>query len=789
MPGEIQSAFGNGPQSLSAPSTDTSGQQQTAQAQQIPAMEHLTLPGMTIGGSEGAPAGAGNTPGAPPVATREPSGDWTDVHPSEITQSQNPVAPQSTPAAPFQGGAPSDILRNMSAGKTPAEQKMLLDHMLGQGNTTQIDNQLYFRKPGENTFQPVTASLGDALSGAIKGDSSGLISLINSHYYGMKGAVDQTSGAVIGGTLGELAMPLGGGIAGATAAAGASAAKDSYDRNEAVSRILGNKLDPNANLSQSLSDGETAAMWNMGGSIAMQGLSSFAGYVAKATMMSAENRMQSMMQIRNSLSSFASSFSGNTLDEIGANTKGLLQMRANSDTLYNLYLSKWENSAKQFMDQTGSRIDVGPVVSKLDDLMSPYVTFKGDFPIMKGSVSSSGAGADMSFEQLERANSASLPGMPAIPSNAPAQQVPSAGLFDSMFSDVAPFGSPNGSNLLKKFLDMRENLTAAQKLNGGLDFQAFSDLQKQIGNTTKWDTLANQMYHPADKAAYETLYGSFIDARNGLYKTALGQTPGAYDAYLQDYAQYGIDKDAAKSLYDIFGKDDAATGLMMQSAIKSKSPDPILDIKTLLGDDPSVTKQLKGAAVQSIMSDAMSQNKNTLGLMNTQALKSSFDAINPEILKQVFEPAELNQLRAFVTRANKIPTMDLAGPADKSVIQDAAKFGLLAAGKGMGASGMAHTLYSLTGGNEKAYDYMANEALPNLLEQANVKGDFGRVNQISGVIQKMFDYKFLSKPVNNGSRSILIPGPELRQMFLNNLGGTGQQTQGSRINTNKETVH
>lgn len=835
---DVTSAFGNGPGSLSAPPTDTAAQTQAAQgaqsAQPAPPMPssdpslHSTsaTADLEMAHLQYQPSPA-PSPQPSLSADRTPQGLPDDVAQSISNGIRGVAKPDETPN-------PINTLSNQQiketfASKDIAGQQRMVESVTGEGNAPVINGKLYYRHPGDSSLKEVPASLAPAVVQSANGDHSMLGGVLQEMgWSGAKFAAGFTGaelggagGSLMGGaaiTAGAQALGMEGLAAGATlgpagaviggiggAAIGAMAgiywgAKNQQmaaaaSQGKLIDDQLAGRIDENAWDEAK----ENGAMTLMGIS-GMKAAYGFGSFMSRVSQNFAMNRLESSLDIRNAIMNFAKGFSKADPAQNGAAVAGIIGTAAKPGALYNQYLEKWETVGDDAMEQTGQRIDLSPIIAKIDDAVKRHVVFRGDTPVMRSTgiePTMPSIPSEVSSAQLARANDASLPGgaMPNPPSQSESLPSPlQGGLFDDQTTNDNILGLPNGRAILNDLLKRRADLARAQKLNGGYDMASFKELQSSLQSQADFGMMGQERLEAGvstanratktELALYDKLYGGVIESRNGFYQNLFQGNDSLMKAYKSDYMNYGLARDAWNDLYPIFGRDGLATDEMVKNAIKTGGIHALDAIKQLVGEDPAVMNRMKAGIIQHVLGEGLN---NPLGILDTQASFRAYNGIKKDVIDSIFTPTESGQFRALLLRAGKLSTSDMIGAADKQLAQQATN---AIAGAGIYGHATGQTgrlLYSFFGQNEKAYDYMAKQALPKMMEAAKSTGNFSVINSIGSLIQKMSDYRFLSDVIErpDGSRA-LKPNAILGQIFKT---ATGEAVARKAIGADEPPTH
>lgn len=761
MPTDVQSAFGNGPASLGSPDPNP------PQTPQAPPPDRAPASGDSM---QMGPATITNGSPNPGSGSPDPS------EPESFDSSYAKTVPQNKPSPGptgdgFLADIPSDIAQKASLARDPNTKAQIFNRVYGPGAAVvDKDGQVLLRKPGETSFSPVDASvsdfLGDLWHANMAGAQQDAGRMIDQNMAGIKQVGSAVGGAAAAGAVGSLVAPGAGTLAGVISAAGSASGTyaSSLARTQALNEALGQKNDPEAAKEIANREGMTDLILNAGGHLALGAVNKLATSALDAVAQAPERRAYSMVKMESALGDAADSFGSSSVTQTGENITGALETRRAN--LGPMYIGKYDTMVADQAKQMNQKVPMDGVMGKMKDLMTPYIEFDGATPIAgkglriplaTGNENGSPASAfdeimnAMSPEQAARIKATQGLGSPAM--------MPG---FDESFTGGAPFGSDKGRSALQTMLNDYSYFQKAQNTQGGLDVSEFRDFEKLYGNRGAYDP--SNPFTGSTTSQMRQVDKAFGDTRGQFYQNILGKDTPAGQAFQRDWAQYGNEKDAIERLYNVFGQDGKSASLMVDRVLSTNNVKPIQDLKTLFGtSNPEIMGQLKGAVIQKAMNDNTS---GAYGVIDLQGFARSMGAYpgkgySKDVLNEIYNPTELNQLRATVNQAAKIFTGDLN--PDKAPGSLSKMAGVISGMFTGNPAAMSRNLYGIFSSNEKAWNYLMENDLPNRLAIANKMGDFQKSSTIGNVIANLTDYRALSVTQQVGNRSVIIPTPVLRE--------------------------
>jgi hypothetical protein len=765
MPPDVESAFGNGPGSLSSPNPNP------------PVTPQAPAPSRDPAGMQMGPATITNGTGPAPASDKPLS--FAESYAAR-------PAPGSSPSpAPAGNGMlsdiPSDIAQKASLARDPNTKAAIFNKIYGPGSSiVDKDGNVLLKKPGETSFSAVDSSvsdfLGDLWHANLVNAGQDANRLVDQNMAGIKQVGQAVAGSAIAGGLGTMLAPETAGVSTVMSAAGSAAATyaASVSRTQALNEVLGQKNDPEAAKEIANREGLTDLILNAGGHITLGAVNKLAVGAMDAVAQTPERRAYAMVKMENELSEAASSFGSTSVPATGEAISSALDTRRGN--LGAMYIGKYDTMVEQQAQAMNQKVPMDGVMGKMKDLMQPYVQFDGATPI-------AGKGLNIPSLYTDGAHAGPASAFDDIMAQMPPEQAAriraSQGLsspgqmpgFDESFNGGAPFGSDKGRAALQTMLNDYAYFQKAQSTQGGLDVSEFRDFEKLYGNRGSYDS-SNPFAGPT-VSQMRQVDKSFSDTRGQFYQGILGQDTPAGQAFQKDWAQYGNEKDAIDRLYNIFGNDNKSASLMVDRVLSTNNIKPIQDLKTLFGSsNPEVMNQLKGAVIQKAMSDNTS---GAFGVIDLQGFARSLGAYpgqgySKAVLNEIYTPTELNQLRATVNTAAKIFTGDLN--PDKASGSLGKVAGLIASVFSGNPSAMSRNFYGIFSGNEKAWNYLMENDLPARLAIANKAGDFEKSSAISNVIANLTDYRALSVSMKVGNRSVIVPTPVLREALTQSAKNT-----------------
>ncbi len=614
-PETLTSAFAQSPNSLSSP-----------------------MPAPEIPEAGRAPAGkTGMSPEVEALVNHVSGGGTPPPMPGASQVPPSSVVPQQAPGAPtqFQGGAPLSVQEMASIGRTPEEQAQILARVYGAGNTMVQDGRVYFKRPGDSSFQPVSAEMGDFLKDVMHWDLGNAKmtgqSLIASHQTDLGTMAKALGWSVVGGAAGSLA---GAPTIGAIAGSGLSVGYDSEQRSAAIDKLLQRKTDPLQVQDQATKDMAVDVVLNGTGAIIGHAIGAFGRGLQTLAEQAPMNRARTAVLLENELSNFADSLGSKGLSATGDMISGALDAR--KKMIGQMYIGKYDTMVEQLARDQNAKVPVDDVLMKMKDILQSKagVEFNGMIPTNAHEAQI----PNMSFLGQSREGGVSFEQLMNQPSS-------SQSLDTSLFSGIAPFGAKNGPQALQTILDDYSKLLQAKQAQGGLDVPVFRRMEQLYGNRGSYEM--DNPFKDISTSVMNQIDKSFGD-------------PAMSAQFSQDWAKYGVEKDAIKRLYDVFGQDKWTPELAIERALSTNNPKPIQDIKAIFGTNPDILGPLQGSVVQKALGDSINTRTGLPDLQKFAQNINAYNKSNPSVLDEIFNPADRRTLQAAVNRSAKVMTSDIS---------------------------------------------------------------------------------------------------------------------------------
>lgn len=725
----------------------------------------ITPPGM---GAVAAPDAADSEAARAPAGGPKLSSDEQQII-DRLAGNQHPAtgAPPSSllpqqSGLEFQGGAPLSDQSMASVGRSPEEQAQILGRVYGAGNTMVQNGRVYFKRPGDPQFQPVSAEMGDFLKDVTHWDMGNAAisgqSLLASHTADLTTIARGVGGSILGGAIGaKIGGPMGM-LGGTVLGSGVAAAYDSEQKSLAIDKLLNKHTDPTVVNDDATKAFMADAVVNGGAMVVGTAIKGFGKGIQTIIDQAPMNRAKSSVLLEDELNKFASSLGSKSLSDSGDFIAGALAQRKKA--IGQMYIGKYDTMVEQLAKDANAKVPVDDVLDKMRTLLQDKagVQFNGMVPVAAYDTKI----PNMSFLGQSREGGISFDQLMA---ERPQEQ----SLNTSMFTGLAPFGSKNGQQAMQVILDDYASLLQAKQAQGGLDVNVFRRMEQKYGSLG--DYSEGNPFKDISSSVMNQIDKSFGDTRSQFYQQVLGgQNSPQGQQYLQDWAKYGAEKDAITRLYDVFGDSKWTPELAVERAINTNNPKPIQDLKLIYGNNPDIMGPLQGSVVQKALGDSINTKTGLPDLQQFAQKINAYNKSNPSVLDEIFNPGDRRILQSMTNRAAKVMTSDINSDADKGAIRG--MFNLIfdsgRAVTGLSPSPFAVTrdLYSFFSQNTNAYKYLTETLLPERLAIAQKGKDMVLANNIGSVLESLGSFASMSKVVQVGSRQMYVPNVAFRETLI-----------------------